>query len=117
MTAETIPTGGHTMRVTLDCESVRLEPVCHEPEGAVCRVTCARASDPCESWDYPDHEHGLIPIPDCNAVEWLTAGDVECQCDSSVPVPLSDGMPIEVAYDSGRGYTWAPVKIPVTVTT
>jgi len=102
---------GHTMRVTLDRDMVRLVPVCHEPEGAVCRVTCATGV--CEQYGYPEHEHGLRPVP-CNAVEWLTAGDLVAEsCGSDSEVPLYDGMPIEVSWEGvDVGYSWVPAPPP-----
>lgn len=103
---KTPPTSRHTMRVTLDREALRLVPVCHEQDGAVCRVICAAG---CESFSYPEHEHKLEPVSYCNAVEFLSNSDVECCCDYAVEVPLSDGMPIEVTWD-GDGYSWFPVS-------
>lgn len=97
---------GHTMRVVLEYETVRLLPVCHEPEGAVCRVTCA--VDSCESYDYPEHEHGLKPVPYCNAVEDLTADDSTVErCGVSTEVPLRDGMRIDMFWE-GDHYSWSP---------
>lgn len=94
------------MRVTLDREALRLVPECHEPPDAVCRVACVAG---CESFGYPEHEHELVPVPSCNAVEFLSNSDVECCCDFSSEVPLRDGMPIEVTWD-GDGYSWFPVS-------
>lgn len=105
---KTSPTSGHTMRVTLVGESVCLVPMCHEQNGAVCRVICAAG---CESFSYPEHEHKLEPVPYCNAVEFFSNSDVECCCDYNVEVPLFDGMPIEVTWD-GDGYSWFPVLQP-----
>lgn len=109
MTDNATPSSGHTMRVTLEYDRITLTPICHEPEGAICRVTCA-ADDPCESFEYPDHEHGLRPLKYCNAVEYLT-GDYwpEELCGDKGVVSLYDGMPIEVKWD-GDSYTWSAVK-------
>jgi hypothetical protein len=115
MNADVKPSSGHTMRVTLDYDIVRLIPVCHEPEGAVCRVMCA-AKDPCESFGYPDHEHGLKSVDYCNAVEYLTSEDsVEERCSNKGETALHDGMSIEVEWD-GDGYTWSAIKSTTKVT-
>jgi hypothetical protein len=99
-------TSGHTMTVTFDQDMVVLEPVCHEPAGAVCRLVCPKG---CEEWT-ADHEHELEQIDFCNAVDWLRQGDIEEQCDEKGRFALRDGMPIEVAYEDWRGYVWRPVK-------
>lgn len=97
---------GHTMRVMLEYDMVRLTPECHEPDGAECRVACAQ--NICESYTYPEHEHGLRNMPYCNAVEDLTAHDaVDQRCGSDSPVPLYDGMPITVSWE-GDYYSWSP---------
>lgn len=101
----TKPGNGHTMRVTLENEAVTLEPICHEPDGAVCRVECVAG---CETYSYPEHEHQLQFVPYCNAVEYLSNSDVECCVDYTGSIPLRDGMPIEVIWD-GDGYSWFPV--------
>jgi hypothetical protein len=98
------------MRVVLDSEYVRLTPECHEPPGAQCRVACATGQ--CGTYTYPEHEHGLKGLGYCNAVEWLTNGDPECQCSEAgdTEIPLHDGMEITVRWEPGDGYTWAPVE-------
>jgi hypothetical protein len=96
---------GHTMSVTLHVEAVWLKPVCHEPDGAICRVECAEG---CFSYTYPEHEHELTPREVCNAVEWMTAG--ECVVESygggsSREISLHDGMAINVRWN-GEYYEW-----------
>lgn len=99
---------GHTMRVTFDRDVVHLEPVCHEPSGSICRVTCPQG---CEEFN-TGHEHGLEHVPYCNAVEFLTANDeVNELCDATRPFPLHDGMLISVLWNGGY-YTWSPIREP-----
>jgi len=110
-TSDAKPGGGHTMRVTLNDDTVILMPVCHEPEGADCRVAC---SEGCESFSYPDHEHKLDPVDWCNAVEYMNLAAEEYRSDNSKDdgeIALFDGMPIEVEWN-GDCYVWAPVKPP-----
>lgn len=108
-----LPISGHTMRVTLDRDTVCLTPVCHEPDGAKCRVTCA-ADNPCDDFDYPEHECGLKPVDYCNAVEYMNGDGWVDECyGPDDEIPIYDGMPIEVEWD-GTGYTWSAVKISVT---
>ena len=98
------------MRVTFDTDQVCLIPVCYEPDDAKCRVMCA-AEDPCESYSWPEHEHGFKPAPDCNVVEWLLLTGVADSYDQSShePIPLYDGMPIMVSWD-GDQYAWSPLE-------
>ncbi len=96
---------GHTMRIDLDYENIQLTPECHEPPGSICRVVCP---EECESFDHA-HEHGLVNIDYCNAVEGLTNGDVECCCEDTGKVPLRDGMSIGMLRD-GDHYTWKPTS-------
>lgn len=100
---------GHTLGVTIKgigggWAEVDLTVQCHEPDGAACRVTCPKD---CDEWDLVGHEHGLVAIEFCNAVEWITAGELTVaeQYDGPAPAPLHDGMPIEVRW-TGVGYVW-----------
>lgn len=96
---------GHTMSVELSYDTVTLKPVCHEPPGAICKVTCPQG---CESYTYPEHEHGLTPTDTCNAVECLTSGDMVTEmCSDKRAVLLRDGMPIDMEWD-GDCYYWSP---------
>jgi hypothetical protein len=101
------PSNRHTMDVRLGPGgSMTLTPVCHEPDGAICRVNCPEG---CESYSYPDHEHGLESQDFCNAVEWLTdQGTEECY-KGTKEIPISDGMAIRVIWH-GDHYEWAPVS-------
>lgn len=98
--------GGHVLRVRLQHEYVSLNVECHEPNGAQCRVTCAAGT--CETYTYPNHEHGLKSTIDCNAVTFFDNSDIECACATSEAFALYDGMPIEVEWD-GDQYAWYPV--------
>ena len=100
---------GHVLRVTLDRDCLYLRIECQEPEGAQCRVACA--SDSCETYTYPDHEHGLCHLNYCNAVEYFDNYDVEECCASAEPsFPLVDGMQVEVLWE-GDFYVWWPVQL------
>lgn len=98
---------GHSMRVILDQDTVRLIPECHEPDGAICRVVYGAG---CKTYSYPEHEHEFKLLPYGNAVEFLSNSDVECCCDWSGDVLLCDGMSIEVTWD-GDQYEWFPVHV------
>jgi hypothetical protein len=104
---------GHTMSVTIHGGYVSLTPVCHEPEGAECRVVCALPGiSACGTYSYPEHEHGLRDQDYCNAAGWLSESDVAECCAESGEVPLYDGMPIEVIWKGG-GYLWAVMPKPI----
>ena len=103
--------GGHVLRVSLQGAYVDLDVECHEPDGAVCRVECAAAT--CETYSYPDHEHGLKAALDCNAVTFFDDSDVVCACATPERISLCDGMPIEVEWD-GDCYAWYPTTARTT---
>jgi hypothetical protein len=88
------------MKVTIDRYGVELEPVCHEPAGAECRITCPQG---CESWSLP-HEHEMEELDYCNAVAFLTEDDLG-ECYAGEEAPLHDGMPIAIEW-TGVGYEW-----------
>jgi hypothetical protein len=98
---------GHTMQVRQEGDTVVLRPVCHEPEGAICRIDCTQG---CEAWDVP-HEHPMKNLDYCSAVEWLTADGwaSEYYDEDADDIPLHDGMPIEVVWE-GEFYVWRAVK-------
>lgn len=97
---------GHTLDVRFEDGIVHLSVTCREPEGSECRLTCV---EECESWDqYCRDKHGLIDGGECNAVLFIQ-GEGETACGREGGFPLSDGMPIEVAWDSG-GYVWRPAQ-------
>jgi hypothetical protein len=83
---------------------IEFTPKCHEPDGSICRVTCA-ADDPCETYT-EDHECGLKPIDGCNGVDWLDAiGPQDCYGGGRDNVPIHDGMPIVIEWE-GDGWEW-----------
>jgi len=105
---------GHTMNVKLDRDTVVLTPVCHEPEGAFCRLSCDSG---CEYWSEghgtEDEEgsdslsHQLIDFGYCNAIECLTNDDADMAelCADENEISLFDGMPITMKWN-GHGYEW-----------
>lgn len=107
---------GHILRVTADQDVVRLSVECHEPVGASCRRTCARPG--CD-WEIPyphrdldGTEHGLADQGECNAVLWMTEGDVPVieYHDAPREEPLYDGMPIVVDWQGGD-LVWRAVPV------
>lgn len=115
---------GHTLRVVLDNEYVRLRLVCHELDSARCHLVCSRCdgyNSECSRHDVKvfqrddddlDREHDLVPSETCNAVIWMENSDIECLCGVSVEVPLYDGMPVVVEWD-GDNWNWIPVSMRV----
>ena len=94
---------GHTMKVLLNKDTVCLCLVCHESDGAVCRVACRQG---CEEACYSPNEH-IGPIDFCNAVEWMELeGDIEKCYTGDDEIPLHDGMAVEVAWN-GDCYGWS----------
>lgn len=96
---------GHTMRVVLDNEYVRLKLVCHEKSDALCHESCPHG---CE--ELCDHE--TVSSCECNAVVWMENSDIECLCDVDGEVSLHDGMPVVVEWD-GDNWNWIPVSMCV----
>ncbi len=93
---------GHTMSVQLERDMVVLTPVCHEPEGALCRLRCDSG---CPDYD-SDHGHELVDRGYCN-VEWLTDGGNAAEFHAGeTEISLYDGMPITVQWN-GEGYEWS----------
>jgi hypothetical protein len=101
---------GHTLSIK-GCKSsvagwIEMGIVCNEHPGeALCRVECVQG---CETFEFPFHEHELVPTQVCNAVEWID------NCDSLKEdyvgpddQSLSDGIAVEVEW-TGDGYTWKP---------
>lgn len=92
--------GGHYLTLTLDSEWLDFKVECREPEGSMCRVTCP---DGCESYG-EDHEHELVPVDHCNAVEWINAFGVQAESHIGEDV-LVKAVPIEVDWN-GEMYEW-----------
>lgn len=79
---------------------------CNEPDGAICRVQCPKG---CETYTYPEHEHGLENRDVCNADEWMSAwDDIFDSYNGPEGVRFSDGMEILVEW-TGDGYLWKPI--------
>lgn len=88
---------GHSMRIVGDDSA--LLPVCHEPEGAFCRVRCPKG---CESWN-DEHPHKLMPIDFCNAIESIQNdgdGPMDSYCGGPLGEGIADGTPINVWWDT-----------------
>jgi hypothetical protein len=114
--ADNTPTG-HTLTVTLDGDHLRCRVVCHEPEGAGCRLSCDNdgcadddicndRGETCHLSDGGDCEPALYLNEDpCLILEWHEA----------VTEPLTDGMPIVCTWD-GDGYTWRGAHTPAAGT-
>ena len=106
---------GHTMRVTMEPYGrIDLQPVCHAPSGAPCRVIYPEG---CESWSEDDHalptqdvgdpeKHRLEATEYCNVVEFLTNDDVAELYIGPGVVPVHDRMAIDVRWDL-HGYVWS----------
>jgi ATP-dependent DNA ligase len=73
---------GHTLRVFLHRDTACVRAVCHEPDGASCRMQCqANCEDFCANPDAGDDDE----------------------------IPLHDGMAIEVTWD-GERYVWSVTR-------
>ena len=113
------PASGHTMRVLLDRGAVLLVPVCHELDGSPCRVMCVLPD--CEP-DGPEHEHELKPVNFCTLVQYMMEESYSIEEDflsdsltdcrgRAREVPLYDGMPITISWDSfTESYRWDVVS-------
>jgi hypothetical protein len=96
---------GHTLRVFLDRDTACVRAVCHEPDGASCRMQCQAN---CEDFCANPEEH-IKPGDQCNAVEWMDLdGTAECYAGDD-EIPLHDGMAIEVTWDGDR-YVWSVAR-------
>lgn len=98
---------GHTLSVTLDGDRVKLAVVCHEAEGADCRLTCTGDHDDCADPDVAKVDHPLADSGECGAALWINNEDDPAEVHAGDPEPLRDGMPITVEWDGG--YKWRGV--------
>ncbi len=109
---------GHTLSVTIDCDRLSTRVVCHEPEGAECRLSCD--NEGCEDGDTcvdADRECHLSDSGDCQPSLYLNKDQtLILEWHEDVDEPLADGMPIVCTWD-GDGYTWRGADTVITVIT
>jgi len=104
---------GHSVTISLTEYGVVPKFTCHEPEGAMCRVTCQNG---CGSWT-PDHEektaaalgsdrkHKLVPYEyGCNFVEWMESCDPIGDAFVGTWELVTDNK-VQIEY-TGEGYQW-----------
>jgi putative hydrolase of HD superfamily len=102
-------TGGHVLHYEIRSDYFTGEIVCHEPDGAPCRLWCVDPTCPNDETgcDHPVGDQGR-----CLQVEWINNADDLTEVHApGVTEPIADGMPVQLTWD-GDGYTWRGVGSP-----
>jgi hypothetical protein len=122
---------GHTLTltVTLDGDRLTTRVVCHEAEGADCRIWCTfpgcdHDAEPLPHFHNGKREDGSDwdrewPVGDygaCNIAVWMNEEVAFLEWHEDVDEPLADGMPIVCTW-GGDGYAWRGKDTPAAVVT